>query len=134
MPGKTISINLNLLTELTFILFFDSWDKKNNPHPWLNVKHNEQLKVSWCKIKKTILVTHSHLFPVTEFWEFDSTHTNYHIAQLINSVTCPDSCGSLEKWGAYSFLYCLHKGSHLLKILFKAVLVGGATYIDIVRG
>ncbi|KAL9967784.1 hypothetical protein ACROYT_G026077 [Oculina patagonica] len=21
------------------------WDKKNNPHPWLNVKHNEQLKL-----------------------------------------------------------------------------------------
>ncbi|XP_022799432.1 cytochrome c oxidase subunit NDUFA4-like [Stylophora pistillata] len=22
-----------------------SWDKKNNPHPWLNVKHDEQLKL-----------------------------------------------------------------------------------------
>lgn len=21
------------------------WDRKNNPHPWLNVKHNEQLKL-----------------------------------------------------------------------------------------
>ncbi|KAJ7365668.1 NADH dehydrogenase 1 alpha subcomplex subunit 4 ndufa4 [Desmophyllum pertusum] len=22
-----------------------SWDKKNNPHPWLNVRHDEQLKL-----------------------------------------------------------------------------------------
>lgn len=22
-----------------------SWDKKNNPYPWLNVKHDEQLKL-----------------------------------------------------------------------------------------
>ena len=30
----------------SLVSFLYSWDKKNNPHPWLNVKHDEQLKVS----------------------------------------------------------------------------------------
>ena len=29
-----------------FFFLFDSWDKKNNPHPWLNIKPDEQVKVN----------------------------------------------------------------------------------------
>lgn len=31
---------------ITVFFLFDSWDKKNNPHPWLNIKPDEQVKVN----------------------------------------------------------------------------------------